>query len=231
MSTIILISDYYQRRASNIPYADLRHIIIVGNMTFLQREWGLLRNMPKISIMDGNPLNRADIRAVKVSCPICSSIMHFAELQVNLCRTCVLLSAKAPEKSEPVLADKEIIMAALNIRSMDFGGSFAKVSTFIYFSFPLNSFFDQSEEEGDEEDTGEININSVTVLLDLAFANNVRYLDDHEMYLTDQVSDDPPLYISRRWISARRYPLHAVKPWPEEYPIPSCQLPTSMGPP
>jgi len=142
-------------RASNIPYADLRHIIIVGNMTFLVREWGLLRNMPKISIMDGNPLNRADIRAVKV----------------NLCRTCVLLSAKAPEKSEPVLADKEIIMAALNIRSMDFGGSFAK-----------------ADEDGDEEDTGEININSVTVLLDLAFANNVRYLDDHEMYLTDQVS-------------------------------------------
>ena len=52
-------------------------------MTFLVREWGLLRwfellildllllahllrNMPKISIMDGNPLNRADIRAVKV---------------------------------------------------------------------------------------------------------------------------------------------------------------------
>ena len=48
------------------------------------------------------------------------------------------------------------------------------------------------EEDGDEEDTGEININSVTVLLDLAFANNVRYLDDHEMYLTDQVSDPPP---------------------------------------
>ena len=90
---------------------------------------------------------------------------------MNLCRTCVLLSAKAPEKSEPVLADKEIIMAALNIRSMDFGGSFAK-----------------ADEDGDEEDTGEININSVTVLLDLAFANNVRYLDDHEMYLTDQVS-------------------------------------------
>ena len=33
----------YWRRASNIPYADLRHIIIVGNMTFLVREWGLLR--------------------------------------------------------------------------------------------------------------------------------------------------------------------------------------------
>ena len=86
------------------------------------------------------------------------------------------------------------------------------------------------EEDGDEEDTGEININSVTVLLDLAFANNVRYLDDHEMYLTDQVSD-PPFDIFCRWISARRCPSPAVKPWPEEYPIPSCQLPTSMGRP
>ena len=122
-----------------------------------------------------------------------------------MCRTCVLLSAKAPEKAEPVLADKEIIMAALNIkysvsvsisvscsvscsvsvivsvtitvsvsyiptRSMDFGGSFTKLD---------------GEEEGEGET--EIDMNSVPVLLDLAFASNVRYLDDHEMYLTDQV--------------------------------------------
>ena len=39
----------------------------------------------------------------------------------------MLLSAKSPEKSEPVLADKEIVMAALNIKSMDFGGGFEKV--------------------------------------------------------------------------------------------------------
>ena len=31
---------------------------------------------------------------------------------------------QAPEKSEPVLADKEIIMAALNIKSMNFGSNF-----------------------------------------------------------------------------------------------------------
>ena len=54
-------------RASNIQYSELRHIIIVGNMTFIKREWMLLRNLPKISVMDGNPLNRADIRAVKVA--------------------------------------------------------------------------------------------------------------------------------------------------------------------
>ena len=81
-------------RASNIPYGDLRHIIILGNMQFIKRyllerqpcisfyivsrEWKLLANMPKISVMDGSPSNRADLRAVKV----------------NLCRTCVILSAK-----------------------------------------------------------------------------------------------------------------------------------------
>jgi hypothetical protein len=36
--------------------------------------------------------------------------------------------SQTPEKSEPVLADKEIIMAALNIKSMDFGANFVKVS-------------------------------------------------------------------------------------------------------
>ena len=82
-------------RASNIPYGDLRHIIVVGNMEFIKRclfapemytvnivfylrEWKLLANMPKISVMDGSPSNRADLRAVKV----------------NLCRTCIILSAK-----------------------------------------------------------------------------------------------------------------------------------------
>ena len=42
------------------------------------REWKLLANMPKISVMDGSPSNRADLRSVKV----------------NLCRTCIILSAK-----------------------------------------------------------------------------------------------------------------------------------------
>ena len=50
-----------------------------------------MRNLPKISLMEGSPLNRADLRAVNV----------------NLCRTCILLSSKPPDKLEPVLADKE----------------------------------------------------------------------------------------------------------------------------
>ena len=41
------------------------------------REWGLLSNLPKISVMEGSPTNRADLRSVKV----------------NLARTVILLSA------------------------------------------------------------------------------------------------------------------------------------------
>ena len=46
-------------------------------LTFSE-EWKLLRNLPKISVLDGSPLSRADLRAVKI----------------DMCRMCVILSAK-----------------------------------------------------------------------------------------------------------------------------------------
>ncbi|XP_023325746.1 calcium-activated potassium channel slowpoke [Eurytemora carolleeae] len=145
-------------RASNIAYNDLRHIIIIGKLNYVKREWYLLRNLPKISVLDGDPLSRADLRAVKI----------------NLSRTCIVLSAKTPEKSEPVLADKEIIMSALNMKNMNFGADFVKMDE-----------EGEEEEEEDQHGTGDINMSSIPILLDLAFANNVRYLDDHEMYMSD----------------------------------------------
>ena len=36
----------------------------------------------------------------------------------------MLKSKQLPERTEPALADKEIIMAALNIKSMNFGSNF-----------------------------------------------------------------------------------------------------------
>jgi len=137
-------------RASNINYNDLRHIIILGNERFISREWSLLKNLPKISVLDGSPMSRADLRAIKI----------------NFCRTCIILSAKTPEKSEPVLADKEVIMAALNIKTMKFS----------------SNFNDSVEEPTEILDNSRPN--GVPILLDLAFASNVRYLDDHEMYLS-----------------------------------------------
>ena len=33
---------------------------------YLSREWYLLKNLPKISAMEGSPMSRADLRALKI---------------------------------------------------------------------------------------------------------------------------------------------------------------------
>ncbi|KFM61375.1 Calcium-activated potassium channel slo-1, partial [Stegodyphus mimosarum] len=91
-------------RASNFHYHELKHVVIVGNVDYLRREWKMLQNLPKISILSGSPLSRADLRAVNI----------------NLCDMCVILSAKIPSSEDPTLADKEAILASLNIKAMTF---------------------------------------------------------------------------------------------------------------
>ena len=81
-------------RASNFHYHELKHVVIVGAVDYIRREWKTLQNLPKISIVNvrrraspcflltilpqGSPLSRADLRAVNV----------------NLCDMCIILSAK-----------------------------------------------------------------------------------------------------------------------------------------
>lgn len=91
-------------RASNFHYHELKHVVIVGNVDYLRREWKMLQNLPKISVLNGSPLSRADLRAVNI----------------NLCDMCVILSAKIPSSDDPTLADKEAILASLNIKAMTF---------------------------------------------------------------------------------------------------------------
>merc|ERR1719347_1115519 len=92
-------------RASNFHYHELKHVVIVGAVDYLRREWRTLQNLPKISILNGSPLSRADLRSVNV----------------NLCDMCVILSAKVPSNDDPTLAGKEAILASLNIKAMTFG--------------------------------------------------------------------------------------------------------------
>ena len=83
-------------RASNFHYHELKHVVIVGAVEYLRREWQNLQNFPKISVLDvgiqtvdifikheiqGSPLSRADLRAVNV----------------NKCDMCVILSAKVKQ--------------------------------------------------------------------------------------------------------------------------------------
>uniref|UniRef100_A0A1B6J6C4 BK channel n=1 Tax=Homalodisca liturata TaxID=320908 RepID=A0A1B6J6C4_9HEMI len=99
-------------RASNFHYHELKHVVIVGAVDYIRREWKMLQNLPKISVLNGSPLSRADLRAVNV----------------NLCDMCVILSAKVPSNDDPTLADKEAILASLNIKAMTFDDTIGVLS-------------------------------------------------------------------------------------------------------
>ncbi|KAM9773196.1 calcium-activated potassium channel subunit alpha-1-like isoform 3-T3 [Syngnathus typhle] len=94
-------------RASNFHYHELKHIVFVGSLEYLKREWETLHNFPKVSILPGTPLSRADLRAVNI----------------NLCDMCVVLSANQNNIDDASLQDKECILASLNIKSMIFDDS------------------------------------------------------------------------------------------------------------
>ena len=72
----------------------------------------MLKPVLQISILHGSPLSRADLRAVNV----------------NLCDMCVILSAKVPSNDDPTLADKEAILASLNIKAMTFDDTIGVIS-------------------------------------------------------------------------------------------------------
>lgn len=63
-------------------------------------------------LLQGSPLSRADLRAVNV----------------NLCDMCCILSAKVPSNDDPTLADKEAILASLNIKAMTFDDTIGVLS-------------------------------------------------------------------------------------------------------
>uniref|UniRef100_A0A915L323 Calcium-activated potassium channel BK alpha subunit domain-containing protein n=1 Tax=Romanomermis culicivorax TaxID=13658 RepID=A0A915L323_ROMCU len=92
-------------RASNFHYHELKRIVIVGDVEYIRREWKTLYNMPKLSILHGSPLSRSDLRAANI----------------NTCDMCVIISARIPNPNEdPTLADKEAILASLNVKAMHF---------------------------------------------------------------------------------------------------------------
>ena len=120
------------------------------------------------------------------------------------------LPLQTPSRVEPVLADKEVLLTALNIKAMSFSGS--------------GDGDDESDEEDIEDDENAIKANGgprnrknrnrknsiveqlkvnngngsgaeaddksskpkkpvIAIIVDLAFSTNVRFLDDHELYL------------------------------------------------
>ena len=91
-------------RASNFHYHELKEIVFLGNRHFIDREWETIANFPKLKVMNGSPLLRADLRAVNI----------------NMCEMCVIIAANQNQIEDPSLQDKECILASLNIKSMEF---------------------------------------------------------------------------------------------------------------
>merc|ERR1712013_607640 len=152
-------------RASNFHFHELKHVVIVGAVDYLRREWKTLQNLPKISVLNGSPLSRADLRAVNV----------------NLCDMCVILSAKVPSNDDPTLADKEAILASLNIKAMTFGDIITNIE-----SNALNTMGDTAANKPEP-----IYGTSVPMITGLVNHSNVQFLDqdddddpDTELYLT-----------------------------------------------
>jgi len=157
-------------RASNFHYHELKHVVIVGVVDYIRKEWKTLQNLPKISVLNGSPLSRADLRAVNV----------------NLCDMCAILSAKVPSTEDPTLADKEAILASLNIKAMTFGDIITNIET-------MGNSTDELENMGDQvaKPQGPIYGSNVPMITELVNDSNVQFLDqdddddpDTELYLT-----------------------------------------------
>ncbi|XP_074708134.1 potassium channel subfamily U member 1 [Strix uralensis] len=102
-SPLIGLQDFVMPlRASNFIYHELKDIVFLGSLEYLQREWKFIQNFPKLWLFSGNALSCADLRAVKV----------------QDCAACAILSSKTTVSSNPSLVDTESILATLNIRSM-----------------------------------------------------------------------------------------------------------------
>ncbi|XP_030628963.1 calcium-activated potassium channel subunit alpha-1 isoform X4 [Chanos chanos] len=165
-------------RASNFHYHELKPIVFVGSLEYLKREWETLHNFPKVSILPGSPLSRADLRAVNI----------------NLCDMCVILSANQNNIDDASLQDKECILASLNIKSMQFDDSIGVLQANSQGFTPPG--MDRSSPENSPVH-GLVRQASITtganipIITELVNDSNVQFLDqdddddpDTELYLT-----------------------------------------------
>ncbi|XP_071105820.1 calcium-activated potassium channel slowpoke-like isoform X18 [Haliotis cracherodii] len=163
-------------RASNFHYHELKHVVIVGDLKYLEREWKTLQNFPKLSILHGSPLNRANLRAVNI----------------NLCDMCVIVSAKDKNIDDPNLVDKEAILCSLNIKAMNFDDSIGLIQS----SAPTSAGFlppgfSPMGSPASVSRRGSVCGSNVPLITELANDSNVQFLDqdddddpDTELYMT-----------------------------------------------
>ncbi|XP_066305082.1 calcium-activated potassium channel subunit alpha-1-like isoform X24 [Branchiostoma lanceolatum] len=166
-------------RASNFSYHELKTIVLLGDLDYIKREWDMLCNFPKVAVLPGSPMCRADLRAVNV----------------NLCDMCVILSPNnQSQEQDPCLQDKEAILCSLNIKSMQFDDSIGLLQANSQGFLPPgfnNAFSPASSPDNNVSRRGSTMGSNVPMITELVNDGNVQFLDqdddddpDTELYLT-----------------------------------------------
>ena len=86
-------------------------IVLVGDAHYLEREWPLLQNFPRVFALDGSVHERANLRAVNVT----------------RCAMCIVASAEAAggRDAAAITRSSELVLCTINIQSMPRSARFA----------------------------------------------------------------------------------------------------------
>ena len=158
-------------RASNLQPSELKKIVFVGDGDYLKREWEQLCNFPEINVLPGSPFNRADLNAVNA----------------NLAAMVVVLSpivqAADALNANQALADKEPIMASLNLKAMPFDD----VATVLQREMVAHLSKDDDSSAKVSQPNRILSVSKLEeisavlpMITELVFDNNVQYLDDED---------------------------------------------------
>nr|XP_037839777.1 potassium channel subfamily U member 1 [Chlorocebus sabaeus] len=137
-------------RASNYTRKELKDIVFIGSLDYLQREWRFLRNFPQIYILPG--------------CALYSGDLHAANIEQ--CSMCVVLSPPSKPSSSQTLVDTEAILATLTIGSLQIDSSSD--------SSPSVSEETASYTNGHNEKP---NCRKVPILIELKNPSNIHFIE------------------------------------------------------
>lgn len=160
-------------RASNLLQSELKKIVFLGNKEYMAREWYQLCNFEDVFVLPGSPFCRADLRAVNA----------------NLADMVVFLSPSTARKTDdPKLADKESILASLNLKAMSFDDAVGMLSENTRNAFAGLEFHEPPQVERRGSAYG----CNVPIITEVAFDQSVQYLD-----IDDEDDDDLELYLTQ----------------------------------
>ncbi|XP_051896684.1 calcium-activated potassium channel subunit alpha-1-like [Pristis pectinata] len=160
-------------RASSFTYDELKSIVFVVSLEYIAKEWETISNFPKIFILPGSPLCRADLKAASI----------------GTCDMTVVISSNRTHFEEKSLQDKECILATLNLKAM----LFEEVKSTD--ELPTMSSETVSDDTGTSASIDK-HYYRVPIITSLVHQSNVYFLDQE-----DRDEPDTDLYLTQPYAS------------------------------